>query len=340
MFVYFFLFTLLGNGWSPWSHAWQDFSVTLPSEDAVTPFSSGAPFSFPLAFLTSLHFPHFPSVLHFWIIRPSGKFLLLVHGLFAEPHQICLICPYNFWLWLVICKGSIFLRSVGSLLQLSVPCRHFRACLVLRGNISICLCCSDAASVLKNCLWITFERLQPEHLSPKGNCFCCCQTAMGTASSWHPVQIVFWTIQVMQIEAENPRKGWDVVTVSQGPCLPTLLGTGVTSPVAGVLGSRLTSAVSGSSGNLCSSAMYLLSDPPPCPRGFAELSLHFRASLLVQMVKNLPAMWETWVQSLGWEDPLEEGNPLQYSCPENPHGQRSLVGYGPWDCKKSEPLSN
>ena len=25
------------------------------------------------------------------------------------------------------------------------------------------------------------------------------------------------------------------------------------------------------------------------------------------MVKNLPAMWETWVQSLGWEDSLEEG---------------------------------
>ena len=25
------------------------------------------------------------------------------------------------------------------------------------------------------------------------------------------------------------------------------------------------------------------------------------------MVKNLPAMWETWIQSLGWEDPLEEG---------------------------------
>jgi len=28
---------------------------------------------------------------------------------------------------------------------------------------------------------------------------------------------------------------------------------------------------------------------------------------VVQMVKNPPAMWETWVQSLGWEDPLEEG---------------------------------
>ena len=28
------------------------------------------------------------------------------------------------------------------------------------------------------------------------------------------------------------------------------------------------------------------------------------ASLMAQMVKNLPAMWETWVQSLVWEDPL------------------------------------
>ena len=33
----------------------------------------------------------------------------------------------------------------------------------------------------------------------------------------------------------------------------------------------------------------------------------FRASLVAQVVKNLPAMQETWVQSLGWEDPLEEG---------------------------------
>ena len=31
------------------------------------------------------------------------------------------------------------------------------------------------------------------------------------------------------------------------------------------------------------------------------------ASLVAQMVKNPPAMWETWVQSMGWEDPLEEG---------------------------------
>ena len=31
------------------------------------------------------------------------------------------------------------------------------------------------------------------------------------------------------------------------------------------------------------------------------------ASLMAQLVKSLPAMWETWVQSLGWEDPLEKG---------------------------------
>ena len=31
------------------------------------------------------------------------------------------------------------------------------------------------------------------------------------------------------------------------------------------------------------------------------------ASMVAQMVKNLPAMWETWVLSLGWEDTLEEG---------------------------------
>ena len=31
------------------------------------------------------------------------------------------------------------------------------------------------------------------------------------------------------------------------------------------------------------------------------------ASLLAQTVKNLPAMQDTWVQSVGWEDPLEKG---------------------------------
>ena len=31
------------------------------------------------------------------------------------------------------------------------------------------------------------------------------------------------------------------------------------------------------------------------------------ASLVIQLVKNSPAVWETWVQSLDWEDPLEKG---------------------------------
>ena len=31
------------------------------------------------------------------------------------------------------------------------------------------------------------------------------------------------------------------------------------------------------------------------------------ASLVAQLVKNLPSMWETWIKSLPWEDPLEKG---------------------------------
>ena len=48
--------------------------------------------------------------------------------------------------------------------------------------------------------------------------------------------------------------------------------------------------------------------------------LHKLASLVAQMVKRLSAMRETWVRSLGQEDSPGEGNgnPLQYSCLENP----------------------
>ena len=56
------------------------------------------------------------------------------------------------------------------------------------------------------------------------------------------------------------------------------------------------------------------------------------------MVKIPPAMQETQVRSLGQEDaPGEEnGYPLQYSCLENHHGQRSLEGYSPWGHKESD----
>ena len=40
---------------------------------------------------------------------------------------------------------------------------------------------------------------------------------------------------------------------------------------------------------------------------FTHSSFHWRASLVTQLVKNLSAMWEMWVQALGWEDPPEEG---------------------------------
>ena len=41
--------------------------------------------------------------------------------------------------------------------------------------------------------------------------------------------------------------------------------------------------------------------------GRREAGREVRVSPLVQTVKNPPAVWETWVRSLGWEDPLEEG---------------------------------
>ena len=38
-----------------------------------------------------------------------------------------------------------------------------------------------------------------------------------------------------------------------------------------------------------------------------------RASLVAQVIKNPPAKQETWVQSLGWEDPLEKGKATHFS---------------------------
>ena len=49
--------------------------------------------------------------------------------------------------------------------------------------------------------------------------------------------------------------------------------------------------------SLCAFALPLL----------VAISAYLRVSLLAQLVKNPPAMWESWVRSLGWEDPLEKG---------------------------------
>ena len=65
-----------------------------------------------------------------------------------------------------------------------------------------------------------------------------------------------------------------------------------------------------------------------------SLSVIAEASLVAQTVKNLPAMQETWVRSLGWEDPLEKGMATRSSILAwRIHGQRSLVGYSPWGHK-------
>ena len=61
------------------------------------------------------------------------------------------------------------------------------------------------------------------------------------------------------------------------------------------------------------------------------------ASLVAQVVKNLPAVWETWVQSLGWEDPVEKCmQPPPVFLPGESHGQKRLAGYSPWGRKESE----
>ena len=64
-----------------------------------------------------------------------------------------------------------------------------------------------------------------------------------------------------------------------------------------------------------------------------------RASLVAQMVKNTPALWETWVRSLGWEDPVEEGTATHsrifpWRIPTD--REWVLAGYTPWGHKESD----
>ena len=59
------------------------------------------------------------------------------------------------------------------------------------------------------------------------------------------------------------------------------------------------------------------------------------SSLAAQTVKHLPAMRETWVQSLDREDPLRrKWHPTPVLLPGKSHGWRSLVGYSPWGHKE------
>ena len=64
--------------------------------------------------------------------------------------------------------------------------------------------------------------------------------------------------------------------------------------------------------------------------GIGYLLQYSWASLVAQQVENLPAIRETWILSLGWEDPWrKERQPTPVFLPGESHGQRGLVGYGP-----------
>ena len=52
------------------------------------------------------------------------------------------------------------------------------------------------------------------------------------------------------------------------------------------------------------------------------------------MVRNLPAMQETWIQTLGPENPLKKEMATPVFLPGESHGQRSLAGYNPWGRKE------
>ena len=62
-----------------------------------------------------------------------------------------------------------------------------------------------------------------------------------------------------------------------------------------------------------------------------------KAREVAQMVKNLPAVQETWVRSLVRKIPWRrERLPIPIYLPGKSHEQRHLVGYSPWGCKESD----
>ena len=62
--------------------------------------------------------------------------------------------------------------------------------------------------------------------------------------------------------------------------------------------------------------------------------IHSYASLMAQMVRNPPAMWKTWVQTLGWEVPWRRAwQSTPVFLPGESCGQRSPAGYSLWTPK-------
>ena len=60
---------------------------------------------------------------------------------------------------------------------------------------------------------------------------------------------------------------------------------------------------------------------------------------MAHIVKNLPAMQETWVRSLGWEEPQGKGMATTpVFLPGEFHGQKGLAGYRPWGHKELDMI--
>ena len=62
---------------------------------------------------------------------------------------------------------------------------------------------------------------------------------------------------------------------------------------------------------------------------------------MAQVVKNPPAMWETWVQSLGWEDPVEKGKATHSTLAPTPgyKPQATNPGHNPSPLSQFQVLS-
>ena len=63
-------------------------------------------------------------------------------------------------------------------------------------------------------------------------------------------------------------------------------------------------------------------------------NMHLKKNFhIAQLVKNLPAMLETWVRKIPWR---RKWQPTPVFWPGEFHGQRSLTGYSPWSCEESD----
>ena len=111
------------------------------------------------------------------------------------------------------------------------------------------------------------------------------------------------------------------------------MGNGISECSLGLLGSPVSSAGKESTCNAGDPCLIHSSGRSP-GEGIGYLFQYSWNILVFQMVKNLPAMWEIWVRSLAWEDPLEKGKaPVPVFWPGEFHGE-----YSPWGCKEQTRL--